>query len=63
MDPLLSAALDWYVYLAQQPGWSAYVWRQVNDMAKEHPWLYWRLPELLTAEVQRQKVAADAAST
>ena len=36
----------WYVSLAKQPGWKEYVWRQVNDMAKED-----QLWEMLPADV------------
>jgi hypothetical protein len=55
MDPLLRWALDWYSHLARQPGWKAYVWDRVQAMAKEEPLLFWKLPDLLLEELQRDR--------
>lgn len=50
----LNAALEWYVELAGKPGWKAYVWDRVQQMALEHPAEFRELPELLKAEMQRR---------
>lgn len=52
MNDPLSQAVKWYSHLASQPGWKEYVWRQVQDMAREYPALFADLPELLTAEMK-----------
>jgi hypothetical protein len=49
----LKEALEWYAYLAKTPGWKAYVWERVKEMARENPELYWKLPDLLIEEMQR----------
>jgi hypothetical protein len=55
MDPLLKESLDWYAHLSAQPGWKAYCWGEVQKLAREHPSIYWRLPELLVEVMQRDK--------
>lgn len=50
----LQQALAWYVHLASQPGWGAYVWHRVKEMAREHPSVFGDLPELLKAEMQKR---------
>jgi hypothetical protein len=53
VDPILKQTLDWYVFLASQPGWKAQAWHSAQALAKEHPWMFWNLPELLVKEMQR----------
>jgi hypothetical protein len=55
MDQLLKESLDWYAHLSAQPGWKAYAWGEVQKLAREHPSIYWRLPELLVEVMQRDK--------
>jgi hypothetical protein len=55
MDPILKQALDWYVHLARQPGWKAQAWHSAQELARAHPVVFSKLPELLTAEMQREK--------
>ena len=37
-----------YTALAREPGWKAYVWHQINAMARECPALYAALPQQVT---------------
>ena len=37
-----------YVTLAKEPGWKAYVWDRVQQMAAEEPDLWGDMPKLLT---------------
>jgi hypothetical protein len=65
MDPILKRSLDWYVFLARQPGWKAQAWHSANELAKEHPQFFWNLPAMLTKEMQsneRNKDRPDGAA-
>jgi hypothetical protein len=55
VDPLLKQSLDWYLYLGSLPGWKAQAWHSVQALAREHPSIFWKLPELLVAEMQRRR--------
>jgi len=44
--------LDWYVKLAQSPGWKEYVWSQVQDIAKQHSDMHADLPARLVAAMK-----------
>ena len=46
--------LDWYVKLAQAPGFKEHVWHQVKAIAKEHPDLHSDLPDRLVAAMKAQ---------
>lgn len=46
----LTESFAWYSQLAQKPGWSAYVWDRAQEMAKEHPELFARLPAMLAKD-------------
>lgn len=48
----LQKMLEWYVHLAQAPGWKDYVWRRVKEMAQDYPDLYSELPALLVARMK-----------
>lgn len=48
----LPSALQWYVFLAKQPGWKAYVWDRVNEMASDSSGLWNDLPSLLVKEMK-----------
>lgn len=61
MDPILAQSLRWYTFLASQPGWRAQAWWSAKQLAKDHPSVFWRLPELLVQEMQRS--AADGEPT
>ena len=37
-----------YVKLAANPGWKAYVWARVNELADKHPQFYGDMPAKLT---------------
>jgi hypothetical protein len=54
MDPILKQSLDWYAHLAAQPGWKAYCWAEVQRLAREHPGIFWKLPDLLVERMQRE---------
>jgi hypothetical protein len=56
----LPEALRWYVHLASQPGWSAYVWHRVNEMARDFPLVFGELPALLTAEMKARRGGNEA---
>ena len=49
-----------YVYLAAQPGWKAYVWDRVQQLARECPELYSGLPAALTSAVKSAAPPADS---
>lgn len=51
-ETTLQKMLDWYVHLAQAPGWKDYVWQRVKEMARDHPDLYRDLPALLVAKMK-----------
>lgn len=53
--------LAWYTALASEPGWKFYVWRRVNNMARECPAMWSELPAELTAAM-KAKEPADAQS-
>lgn len=57
----LQQALEWYAELARTPGWKEYTWHRVKELARDHPSVFWRLPELLVQEMQRS--AADGEPT
>lgn len=59
MDPILAQSLRWYTFLASQPGWKAQALHSAKQLAKDHPSVYWRLPELLTEAMQRSAADAD----
>ena len=59
MDPLVSAALAWYVQLAEMPGWKAQAWHSANALAQEHPQVFGDLPRLVKEEMQRRRPDAD----
>jgi len=54
MDPLLETTLRWYAHLASQPGWKAYSWEAAKQLAKDHPSVFWKLPDLLVEAMQRK---------
>lgn len=58
MDPILKKGLDWYLFLAFQPGWRDQAIHSANALAKEHPWMFWQLPELLQVALQREAINA-----
>lgn len=43
--------LDWYTKLAKNPGWKAYAWHRVNEMAVENPEIHAGLPAKLLEAV------------
>lgn len=43
--------LDWYTKLAKNPGWKAYAWHRVNEMAVENPEFFRDLPAKLLEAV------------
>ena len=49
------ATLDWYVQLAQAPGWKEYAWAQVKDIAMQHSDLHHDLPARLVAAMKAIK--------
>lgn len=52
----LEQAVEWYAELASVPGWKAYVWHRVQEMALEFPMVYAELPERLTT-VMKERAA------
>lgn len=44
--------LTHYTALAKTPGWRAYVWDRVKEMARECPELYRELPQLLAEKMK-----------
>ena len=48
-DPLLRH----YVELAKLPGWKAYAWARINEMAKAEPQMWGAWPALLVEAVKR----------
>ncbi len=55
-----TAALEWYVYLAQQPAWKAQAWHSVNWLAQLHP-MYADLPAQLVAAMKEKNENSDRA--
>lgn len=51
----LHQALEWYVKLAKQPGFKAYVWHRVNEMAQEWPSVYGALPDMLKEAMRDER--------
>lgn len=41
--------LAWYIELAIQPGWKAYAWHRVQELAERDPGLYGDFPEKVKA--------------
>lgn len=41
--------LAWYIGLAIQPGWKAYAWHRVQELAALDPGLYGEFPEKVKA--------------
>jgi hypothetical protein len=55
MDPLLETTLRWYTHLASQPGFKEHAWFQAKQLAKDHPSVFWKLPDLLVEAMQRNR--------
>ncbi len=47
-----------YVTLAKEPGWKAYTWDRVKQLARDCPELYADFPELLTDAMKRTNDAS-----
>lgn len=58
MDSQVSAALKWYAQMAAIPGWKAQAWHSVQELAREYPAVFGKLPDLLTAEMRQVKEQA-----
>ena len=43
----LARSVAHYTQLAESPGWKAYVWHQVQQMARDDPQTFGTLPALL----------------
>lgn len=56
MNALLAETLDWYIRLAQEPGWKGQAWNSACALAKEHPSIYGELPRLLTDAMERKAI-------
>lgn len=52
--------LAWYAHLALNPGWKAYVWHRVNELAVENPEAFWDLPAKLLEAVPPKSSGAAA---
>ena len=52
--------LDWYVHLAELPGWKQYVWNAVKVFAKNSP-MHHDLPDRLVAAVKARQQLDKAA--
>jgi hypothetical protein len=50
--------VKWYCDLASVPGFKAYAWHRVQEMAQSWPEHFGELPELVKVEMQRR--ASDA---
>lgn len=50
-----ACVLAHYLRLAANPGWRQYVWRRVQEMARECPDLYAALPTDLTQAMKQQE--------
>ena len=37
-DELIEHTINWYVELAQHPGWKRYVWGEIKRLDQEPPW-------------------------
>ena len=37
-DDLVEHTINWYVELAQHPGWKRYVWGEIKRLDQEPPW-------------------------
>jgi hypothetical protein len=57
----LDQAVAWYADLYAVPGWQEYVRHRVRELAKEWPEFFGDLPDRMTTEVRRRRLAdADA---
>ena len=63
MDPHISDAVSWYVYLGSQPGFAEHAWHQVKALARDYPAVFGSLPDLVKAEIARRKQDADPSPT
>lgn len=53
-DQELTEALAHYASLAREPGWKAYVWHRVQQMAEQQPGLYAELPARLVETMKHE---------
>ena len=56
-EPRKARLLAHYITLSKLPGWKAYAWDRVKQLARDCPELYADFPELLTDAMKR---ATDA---
>jgi hypothetical protein len=46
--------LLWYIDLAREPGWKAYVWQRVQELAKNNTGMYSHFPVELVAALRTE---------
>lgn len=54
-DEQADALLAHYIELAGNPGWKAYAWARVKQLASEQPGMYGHFPERMKAHFTTQQ--------